>query len=338
MECFSVWMGNAAVMPDASYRGVASGRKYVHLSESFARVRSPFPRVSGVSTSGMQGRTDTSGWESGSRAVNRTPKGQFREGPLLFEEAADSVEDFGVHGGGDAAGLRVLLAWMVDAKQTRSSGRDFGFGPVREFEARARSNRTALFENVEVGVPGDFAQRKDRFRFQDFQLAFQIAAAIQDFSRERLVFWGSAAAGCGDVGVDELQAVVAVKGSGLICEACFVQGSVKEIAGAITGEHAAGAIRAVCGGRESQNQQLRLGINKTGNGFAPILPFAIGTALFTRNFFAVFDEARAFPARDNFFVQDPKFGESFPHAPSGTFPENSARVARKVAAGLPHSK
>jgi hypothetical protein len=58
-------------------------------------------------------------------------------GWLFFEEAADATQDRGIHGGGDAAGLRVLLAGVVDAKQARRSGRDLCLGAVSEFVERA---------------------------------------------------------------------------------------------------------------------------------------------------------------------------------------------------------
>lgn len=149
---------------------------------------------------------------------------------LVLEEPADFGQNLGVHGGRDAAGLRVLLTGVVDAEEARSSGGDFGFRAMSEFETRARSDHAALLEDVEIAIPGDFAERKNRFRLKNLDLAFQVSAAIQDFSRERFVFWRSAAAGCGDVSIFELEAVIAVKGSGLIREACFVEGGVEKIA------------------------------------------------------------------------------------------------------------
>src|SRR5690348_17521829 len=87
---------------------------------------------------------------------------------LFFEEAADPVEDLGVHGGSNAAGLRVLLAGVVDPEETRRSGGDFCFGAVGEFEKRAGSNDAALLKDVEVAVPSDFSQCEDRLRLEDF--------------------------------------------------------------------------------------------------------------------------------------------------------------------------
>jgi hypothetical protein len=48
----------------------------------------------------------------------RTPKSTARlsGGLLVLEEAADLDENSGVHGEGDAAGLRVLLAGVINAE------------------------------------------------------------------------------------------------------------------------------------------------------------------------------------------------------------------------------
>ena len=221
---------------------------------------------------------------------------------LVFEEAKDSGENFGVHGGGDAAGLCVLLAGVIDAKQAWGSGRDFGFCAVSEFEERAGSDQAALLEDVEVGVPADFAESEDCLGLQDFDLALEIAAAIENFTRERFILRRSAAACCGDVCVLKLQAILAVNGTGLIRKARFVQGSVEKIAGAVAGEHAPCAIRSVGGGGESENEQLRVRVAESRDRLAPILPLAIGTAFFEGDLFPVFHQTRALAASDDFFV------------------------------------
>jgi hypothetical protein len=51
---------------------------------------------------------------------------------LAYEEPADAAQNLGVHGGGDAAGLRVLLAGVVNAEEVRAVAGEFGFGAVRE--------------------------------------------------------------------------------------------------------------------------------------------------------------------------------------------------------------
>ncbi len=78
---------------------------------------------------------------------------------------------------------------------------------------------------------------------------------------------------------------------------------VEKIAGAVAGEHAPGAIGAVRGGSEAEDQKLRARVAETGNGFAPVFAIAEGTALFASDGFAVAHQARAFSARHNFFVE-----------------------------------
>ena len=210
----------------------------------------------------------------------------------------------GVHGGREAASLGVLLAGMIDAEEASGRGGELGFGAVGERESGARGDLAALLQDFKVGVPGDFSEGQDGARLEDFQFAQEIAAAIREFGRKRFVGGRSTADRGGDVGVFQLEAVVASDGSGLIGEAGFVEGVEKKIAGAVAGEDAAGAIAAVGSGGEPENEELRKRIAETGDGFAPVGPIAKGAAFFLRDFFTVNDEARAFAAGDDFFVQD----------------------------------
>ena len=78
---------------------------------------------------------------------------------------------------------------------------------------------------------------------------------------------------------------------------------VEKIAGAVAGEHAAGAIGAVRGGSEAENQEPGARIAKAGNGLAPVFPVAKRETLFARDFFAVAHQARALPALDDLSVE-----------------------------------
>jgi len=216
----------------------------------------------------------------------------------------DAAEDLGVHGGREAASLGVLLAGVIDTEEASGRGGELGFGAVGERESGARGNYAALLQNIEVGVPGDFSEGQDGARLEDFQFAQEIAAAIREFGRKRFVGGRSTADRGGDVSVFQLEAVVAADGSGLIGKAGLVESGIEKIAGAVAGEDAAGAIAAVGGGGEAENQELRVGIAEAGDGFAPVGPIAKGAAFFLRDFFTVNDEARAFAAGDDFFVQD----------------------------------
>jgi len=223
---------------------------------------------------------------------------------LFCEKALDAAEDLGVHGGREAAGLGVLLAGVVDAEEEGRGGGELGLCAVGERVGGSRGDGAALLQDFEVGVPGDFSEGQDGARLEDFQFAEEIVAAIRDFGGERLVGGRGTANGGGDVGVFQFEAVVAADGSGLIGEAGFVEGCEEKIAGTVAGEDAAGAVAAVSGGGEPENEELRVRIAETGDGSAPISPIAEGAAFFLGDFFAVDNEARALATGDDFLIQD----------------------------------
>ena len=80
-----------------------------------------------------------------------------------------------------------------------------------------------------------------------------------------VVGWGAVGDG-GDRGVDQLQPVIAMLAGGLVGKAGFEQGAEEEIAGAVAGEHPAGAVGAVGGGGQADEQQPRIGRAEIGNG------------------------------------------------------------------------
>src|SRR5277367_5363008 len=63
---------------------------------------------------------------------------------LVGEEEAEALQDLRVHGGGDFAGLRVLLAGVVDTEETGPGCRKLRFGAVAESVGCARSDDVAL--------------------------------------------------------------------------------------------------------------------------------------------------------------------------------------------------
>ena len=74
-----------------------------------------------------------------------------------------------------------------------------------------------------------------------------------DLFGERLVTGRGAVDGAGDPGAGEFEAVVHVGAGWLVGEAGVVEGLVEKIAGAVTGEDAAGAVGAVGGGGEADD-------------------------------------------------------------------------------------
>jgi len=85
-----------------------------------------------------------------------------------------------------------------------------------------------------------------------------------------------------------LEAVGAGDAGGLVGEAGFVEGAVEEIAGAIAGEDAAGAVSAVGTGARPMMRRRALGSPKR-DGFAPVVLVEIGATADAADFFAVGD-------------------------------------------------
>ena len=73
----------------------------------------------------------------------------------------------------------------------------------------------------------------------------------------------------------------------------------QEIAGPVAGEHASGPVRAVCGGRQSHEQQSRIWIAKSGNRAAPVGVAPMCAFLLVRDAATVLSQARAAFARNN---------------------------------------
>ena len=76
----------------------------------------------------------------------------------------------------------------------------------------------------------------------------QMGGAVANLLRERLVAGRGAADDRGDPGVAELEAVVAGDGARFGGEAEFVEDGIHEVAGAVAGEGAAGAIGSMGAG------------------------------------------------------------------------------------------
>ena len=90
---------------------------------------------------------------------------------------------------------------------------------------------------------------------------------------------------------------------GLVGEAGVVECLVEEIAGAVAGEDAAGAVGAVGSGGESDDDEAGLGVAERGDGAAPVGFVAVGAALGLGDVLAVFAEAGALVAIDDFFLE-----------------------------------
>jgi len=86
-------------------------------------------------------------------------------------------------------------------------------------------------------------------------------------------------AGGSDVGAMELHAVVARLTGGLGGEPRAVKHAVEDVARAVAGEHAAGAVGAVRSRREPENHDVGARVAEGRHGFSPIFPVEVGATL-----------------------------------------------------------
>src|SRR5205823_9621868 len=66
-----------------------------------------------------------------------------RTARLFSKEVPNSSQHRAIHGGSNAPGLGILLAGVVDAKQSRTARRHLGFRAVRKLVGRAGRNQSA---------------------------------------------------------------------------------------------------------------------------------------------------------------------------------------------------
>src|SRR5262249_40941449 len=119
----------------------------------------------------------------------------------------------------------------------------------------------------------------------------------------RLVSRRRAADAGGDVAVAEAETVALVKGRWLIGKAGPVEGGVEEVAGAVAGEDAAGAVAAVRRGGQADDDHARPRIAEACDRLAPVIVMAEGAALGPRDLFAPGNQARAAVAANDGVVE-----------------------------------
>ena len=82
-----------------------------------------------------------------------------------------------------------------------------------------------------------------------------------------------------------------------------MQDAIEEVSGAVAGKGPASSVRAVSAGGEAKNEQSRLGIAESGNGFGPIIPVEVGAAFDVSDLLAVFDESCTASASSDLVVE-----------------------------------
>src|ERR1700675_88152 len=141
---------------------------------------------------------------------------------------------------------------------------------MAEFVLPLARDQLSSLQVVEIGLESDSSQSNDDAQiFQPFEFALQIRSAVSQFLGQRLVVRRRATGGGGYIETSQHLSIVTSGRSGQRGESRLVQHRVHEVAGRVSGERAAGAIRAVGAGSESKLEDAGMGIPETRNGLAP---------------------------------------------------------------------
>ena len=184
----------------------------------------------------------------------------------------------GEHGAVEAARVGVAERGMVAAEERDAVGEKV-FGGVGEGVGGAAFDDALVEEVGEVAVPGDFAEADDDADLaQGGDFGSEMDAAVADLLGGGFVAGRGATDDGADPELAEFEAVVAADGGGLTGEAELVEDGVHEVAGAVAGEGAAGAVGAVGSGSEAENEDAGVGVSEAGDGLGPVLLIAEGFA------------------------------------------------------------
>lgn len=232
-------------------------------------------------------------------------KGRIRKPLSFISEQAGVYEYVPKHLRGDTARRGVLLARMVARQQHRSSRMCVVRPTVAEAEGRPGLDETLVLQDREIGIESDRSQRHNHaYFFQKLKFLREVpAAAGQNLISGRLVIRRNAAHGGTDVGTRENETVLACNAFRLTGETGFVQCTIQKLAGAITGEHSTGSIRAVCARSEADQKNARVRVPKARNWAAPIVLSRIGPAADPSDLLPMRNQARTAAALDQIAIE-----------------------------------
>ena len=213
---------------------------------------------------------------------------------------------------GQPPGEGVLLARVVGAEQHRPAVHAV-LGAVAEarLAAAAPSSRQAASQakpprqTITRGRSSSSSSRR-------------VGEAVVALGGQRPVGGRRAAHGRGHEGAVEAQAVVAVSAtSGWLAKPVRWSAREQPVARAVAGEHAAGAVAAVCGGREAEHVDARGRVAEARHRPAPVVLVAKGGALLARHPLAPLHEPRAAAAAHHLRLEqlEPALAQSFSFFP-----------------------
>jgi hypothetical protein len=131
----------------------------------------------------------------------------------------------------------------------------------------------------EITIPGDLSEADDDADAGERgDFGGEMGGAVADFLGERLIAGRSATDDGGYPSVAEFETVVAGYGLGFCGEAEIVEDGVHKVAGAVSGEGAAGAVGSVGSWSESEDEESCAWVSEAGNGAGPVGLVLVGAA------------------------------------------------------------
>lgn len=171
---------------------------------------------------------------------------------------------------------------------------------MAEPRPRHGERRTRGRQHPSHGVVRELSERDDHAHtFEQLELSDEIRQAPVSLLGSRLVRRRRAPHGGRDIGVAQLQPVVAANRCLLVGVPGSVQRAEQPVAGTVTGEDPAGSVPAVCRRGQSDDQESSLRVAETGEGTTPVLLFTKRSALLARDAFTPVDESLARSALDD---------------------------------------
>jgi hypothetical protein len=193
-------------------------------------------------------------------------------------EFSGADEDAREHRAVQAAGIGIAQRGMIAAEQVEAVGQRV-FGGVGKGVVGAAGDDAGEQQVGEEAVPGDLAEADDDADAgESADLGGEVDGTVANLLGCGLVAGRGAADDGGDPGMAQAESIVAGDGPGFAGEAELVEHGIHEIAGAVAGEGATGAVCAVGSGGEAEDEHAGARITETGHRARPVDVILVGSA------------------------------------------------------------